>query len=119
VKVDSFKLAVQYIADQGWTSSVETRSGASFEAEEVSLILPTQREVAAASRKRLGGKFGWLMAAGNFFDDRRGKKGQSNDSADVAFANSLALADFNQGTRASGQRISQPLIGAGYRLQDC
>ena len=77
-------------------------SGANFEAEEFSLYLPTQRKVAAASRERLGGKLRWLVAVGNLLDDRRGEEGQPNDSTDVAFANSLAPANFNQRARASG-----------------
>ena len=52
-----------------------TRSGGSFEAEQFSLRIPTQRKVAAAGRQSLGGKFGGLVPAGNLFDDRGGEKG--------------------------------------------
>ena len=67
-------------------------SGASFEAEDFSSCLPTQRQVAAAGRKRLGSKLGWLVAVSNV-DDRRGEEGQPNDSTDVAFANSNGRLD--------------------------
>ena len=73
-----------------------------FEAEEFSLHIPTQRKISGTSRKSLRGKFWRLLAMGNFFDDRRSQKSQPNDSTDVAFANSFALANLNQRTRAPG-----------------
>jgi hypothetical protein len=71
------------------------------ETEELLLILPTDGKIAGPGGESLGGKLRWLVTGDDVFNDRWGKKGQTNNPADVAFANPLAFANFVQRDRAS------------------
>jgi hypothetical protein len=52
-------------------SGAAERSDWIYEAKQLFLRLPAEREIAAASREKLRGEFRWLAAFGNSFDDRR------------------------------------------------
>ena len=49
----------------------------------------------------------------------RREKSQANHAADIALADTFALANFEHGSRATRDQIVKPAAGARCRLQDC
>ena len=72
-----------------------------FETQELLLSLPAEGKIAGPGGESLSGKLRWLVTGDDVFNDRWGKKGQTNNPANVAFANPLAFANFVQRDRAS------------------
>jgi len=83
------------------------------------LRFPIERKLRAILEQRFRGEFWRLAALNDLLDDVRCQERETDHAAHVAFADPLALANFDHRSSAPGDEIVKPAVRACDHFQEC